>query len=122
VLHFAYYDLVFDACEYAFSLIETATGEDLGTPEEVAQFSDSVVAKLKDGGIDFTHTYMPLLMGGVLVGDQVLVKGERISDMFQALRDAFDQRQNEWDDDNEPVFQMTRQVIDQMLKKYGYDQ
>lgn len=122
--HFVYDELLWDAITHSFHAIEVNTGEDLGTPEEMDEFAMDVLARLKrKGKMEFTHTYMPLVLGGILLFDRILFEDEQMKDILKQIRDMLSLRQAEEDESNEPIFDMARTVIDLTLKKFGmYDQ
>jgi predicted O-methyltransferase YrrM len=70
--------------------------------------------------MDFSRTYMPLVMGGIIVYDNVLTEGERLGELLQELRTILDKRSAARDESTEAIFHMAEQLIDQALMKYGY--
>ena len=122
--HFAYDDLLRDAITLGFQAIEISTGEDLGTPEEMNDYADGVISALKrKGKMDFTHAYMPLILGGVLVFDRILVGDEMLKEVLADIRPMLSERRTERDSDNEAIFDMATLVVNHTLKKFGmFDQ
>lgn len=121
ILHFLFDDLLKDAMIYGFNIVERDSGENLGTEEEMEQFSDLIISKLKKRGeVNFSYTYLPLVMGGVIVTDQILMEDDKIGDIMKELRFLVDERSNERDEDNEAVFSMATFILEQTLKKYGF--
>lgn len=120
VAHFAYDDLLMDAVKYAFQQVEVASGENLGTPEEMVEYAEHIIAKLDNQDMTFTFAYMPLILGGVLIYDHMLVKDETLADVMDQARGLLEYRENERTSENEPVFALAHQIIDQALSKYGY--
>jgi hypothetical protein len=119
--HFVYNELIHDAIIFAFKRIETVTGESLGAPEEMNEYAEHVVNLLKKTDqLDFSHAYMPLILGGITVYDSVMTKDEHNVEMLHETRLLLDERGDEQNEDNEPIFEMTKRIIDIALQKYGY--
>lgn len=119
--HFAFNDLLRDGITYAFQQIIIATGEDLGDEEEIAQYADNLIEKLdKKGQIDFMQAYLPLVIGGVLAFDQVLLSSEKLPELLHEIRVMLQAREQERTSDNEVIFDMADTIIQQTIKKYGY--
>ena len=115
--------LVSDAINHAFEMIETATGQDLGSAEDRQTYREETLAILEgssEDSLDFMHAYMPLVLGGIIVYDQVLMVDEKLGDLLQELRTILHQRAHDRNDDTEPIFQIAEELIEQALMKYGY--
>ena len=109
-----------DAVGFAFKQVMSSTGENLGSEAEMRQYGEQLVHALADGGpLDFTRVYLPLVLGGVLVFDQIIMPDENLNDMLGEIAQLIYQRDSERGDDNELVFNMARQLIDRALAKYG---
>lgn len=118
--HFAYDELLLDAMMYAFKEIERATGHDLGTGEEMSAYADMVVKKLgTKGEMDFSHAYLPLVIGGILMYDQMLMPDEKLADILEDIKYLLETREDERDDSTEMIFEMAQSIIEHSLKKYG---
>lgn len=121
IAHFAYDDLLRDAVLLAFHAVEVATGEELGTPDEMDEYALQVLARLREGGnMDFNHTYLPLVLGGMALFDQVLLPEDKLPEILHNIRIILDARRAEENDESQPVFAMTRSVVELALRKYGY--
>lgn len=123
VAKLAFDDLLLDAMTHAFLMVETATGEDLGAADEMKTYSEQVIKMLSgesDVKMDLTHAYMPLMLGGIIVFDRVLLKNENLGDLIQDMRGIVQNRKREMTDDNEPVFKIADQLVEHALMKYGY--
>ncbi|RMG69885.1 MAG: hypothetical protein D6711_18660 [Chloroflexi bacterium] len=119
--HFLFDDLLKDAMIYGFKLVERDGGQDLGTEEEMEQFADLIIEKLsKRGEINFSYAYLPLVMAGLIVTDQVLMPDDKLGDIMQELRFLIDERYTEHNEDNDAVFDMATFILEQTLKKYGF--
>lgn len=120
VPHFAYDDLLFDACMYAFEQVERASGEVLGTEEERVAYAEVLLEKLSQKGeINFSYAYMPLVLGGIIVYDRVLRSDDNLGEFVQELRYIVEKRYDEQTADNELIFAVAHRIVDQILKKYG---
>lgn len=121
LLHFAYEDLVRDAMMHAFEMVEVATGEDIGGLDERRTYTDQAVEMLKeDRTIDFTHAYMPLIMGGILSFDAVMIEGEPLDELVAKIAHMMDAREDWLDNETEPLFKMAALIIDRTLMKYRH--
>lgn len=119
--HFVYDELFHDAILYSFEVLTHMTGEDLGTLEEMEEYAQDVLARMKrKGEIDFTHVYLPLMLGGVLTFDQMLLADEQLSDILQEIDTIGKARNSERSSQNDAIFGMVQNVIGLTLKKYGY--
>jgi hypothetical protein len=115
-----YADLVRDAATHAFRMIKTVTGEDLGSDAEVQAYVDQLAHLLNEKGqFDFTHVYLPLILGGVIIYDRVVMPGEILSDSLVQISNALDERRYEHNNDTQLVFTMAETLISRALQKYG---
>lgn len=115
-----YDELLSDALFFAMHIVERDGGESLGDDEEMRRFTALVMEKLAvKGEMDFTHAYLPWIMGGIIVTDKALIGEEKLADAVRQMRFMVDERARERDEDNEPVFDMASRIMDQTLKKYG---
>lgn len=113
-------DLLFDALTYGLRIVERDSGVGLGDDEEMAQFARVVMEKLvTKGEMDFSHAYLPWIMGGLIVTDETLVGDERLTDVMKDLRFMVEEREREHDEDNDAIFEMATTVMENTLKKYG---
>lgn len=116
----AFDELLYDAMIYSFYRIEYITGEDLGTDEEKADYAEMMLKKLSmKGEMDFSQAYMPLVIGGILAFERIMLQDERLDETLEGLKYVLENRQDEMDESNELIFEMTQNVINTTLKKYG---
>lgn len=116
-----YDDLLRDAIPYAFKLIKTITGEDLGSDAEIQDYIENLIGMLgKESGMDFTHVYMPLVIGGVIIYDRVISDAEEISDSLRGMHDVMSEREPEVDENNDLVFMITKQMVNRSLQRFGF--
>jgi hypothetical protein len=115
--------LLRDTIAYAFEEVTTATGDDLGTPEEMRQYGDDLVRLLAaKEGLHFNRVYMPLVLGGVLINDRLLVQLEKPGDLLGQMLGVLEERQAEIAPDDRQVYDMAVTLVDRVLFKYGYRQ
>lgn len=118
---FAYDALLQDAANHAFHMIEIATGENLGSLEERNLYIDDMFKMLrKEASIDFSHVYLPLVLGGILIFDQLMLPDEKLSEIVDKLRLLSSEREAEITDDDEPTFAIFSKIVNQAMMKYGY--
>jgi hypothetical protein len=116
-----YDDLMLDTIPHAFTMIKTITGEDLGNEAEVEEYAGHVTQRLMSGaGMDFTHAYMPLLIGGIAIYDRVVRTDEDVSESLRGMHDALVTREAEMDESNDIVFKLTREMVNRSLQKFGF--
>ncbi|NWF70385.1 MAG: hypothetical protein HXY40_14960 [Chloroflexi bacterium] len=116
-----YPELLRDALLYAFQLIEQNTGEELGSEEEMRTYGETVLAMLAgERKLDFIHAYMPLVLGGLLIFDSVIMPGEKLDELVNATKRMLEERAAEKNADNELVFSVGGRLLDRAIMKYGY--
>ncbi len=123
IAHFCYYDLVRDAANHAFTMLEVATGENLGTEEERKVYVDQFMEILNPENnlqLDFAHAWMPLVLGGLIIFDRVLLSDEDVGEILQEIRGIVAARNEYRDESTEPIFSIAERLIEQALMKYGY--
>lgn len=120
LLHFAYDELLIDAMTRALEMIRVSTGEDIGTPSEQRAYMEQVIARLKEGRMDFANAYMPLVMGGILVYDMVLADDENPADTLRVLDDMLRERDADLDEASEPIYDMAAKLVERAQMKYNY--
>lgn len=116
----AYFDLIYDAALHGFDLVEAATGEDVGSAEERNAFAGGLVDALQDGSMDFSRAYLPLIMGGILINEYLLMPQERPADRLHDLAAAIEQREPAITPDERPLLDMTYTLLDRTAQKYGF--
>lgn len=116
-----YNDLLMDVLPHAFTMIKTATGEDMGTGEEIYQYGQQLLARLEgEQPMDFTHAYLPLVMGGVIVYDRVVTKDENIVETLHDIAEALAVRDAEASDEEASIVDLTKQLINRHAAQFGY--
>lgn len=114
--------LLKDATELAFSRIETALDESLGTPAEHQTYIKQFMEDYKAGNLNFTNVYLPLVLGGITAADMVVLPDDNMEDAVHDLREMVDKRRDEFsNEDNAGLFQLIDRLMEKVLLKYGYD-
>ena len=111
--------LLQDTLPFAFATISKTTGEDMGTDEEIRQYNESY-RKLMQGGMDFGHAYLPLVLGGIIVFDRVIARGELLEDTLRGMSDVLLARETEWTEDNDLVFLLAKELVNRSLRLFGF--
>jgi len=120
LVHFAFFELMHDAMIYGFQIMERQTGMDLGTIEEMESYATNVRDELQNKEpVTFSKAYVPLVLGGVIAFDRVMMSDEKLSEGLDGLRYMLNDRVDERDDDNEMFFDIAKRVISLSLQKYG---
>lgn len=116
---YIYEDVLRDGVDYAFELIETDSGEDVGSAEERENYREKLIAKLKaKAGLDFSTVYLPLVMGGMIVSDRVMLPKESPSDLLKEVSHALESRIHECEPDD-PIFSLSQDILWRTGQKYG---
>lgn len=121
-----YIDLLRDVLTHAFRMVDTATGEKLGTPEEIAQHIQDIVSIFKTAGqegspqLSFVQAYMPLVLGGIVGFDRILMAGERVDGMLVNMLHVLMARKKQYlTEETELIFKMGELLIERAMAKYG---
>ncbi len=119
LLFYNYPDLLKDAVTLAFSMIEQATGLEMGSDTEVQAFGEDLVESLAQGRLDFMSV-MPVVLGGVLICDLVVMPKEYLKNILDDLPILLEKHERERSPETEEMFALAVRVIKIMLLKYGY--
>lgn len=116
-----YDEVLMDALLYGLMLVEQASGEALGTEDDMREFAEQVAAKLKTpGDMNFSYAYLPLILGGLTVLDRVMMPDERIGDIMRDVRMIVEDRAEEITDETETVYKIADRMMEMTLRKYGF--
>ena len=115
-----YERLLRDVLPFAFTMIHKITGEDMGTPDEIRDYTEKYIGLLHNGGMDFAHAYLPLIMGGVFVYDRIILPGETLEDSLRDMGDVLEKRDAEWEETNDLIFLLTRELVNSSLRLFGF--
>ncbi len=117
----AYDDLLRDAIALSFQVVEAATGEDVGTEQEMAVYADRLIEALQtQAGMDLVHAYMPLVLGGIVINEQLKTEDVNFIHLLRELWALLDERRTETGDDGAPVIDIAEQLIERALQSYGF--
>lgn len=121
VLRMLYDDLLRDAIEWGFELVEGATGIDIGSLEERAAYADSLLDALRaQSGVTFSQAYLPLVMGGILINDSLLIEREDPAELLKGVSHALEARLPDLDENDAPIQEITDLLLERTAQKYGY--
>ncbi len=112
-------DLIQDAARLSLTMIHTVTGEDFGSEEEQTEYIETLMQRLNRGEQDYTHVYLPLVLGGLIANTRVVMPHEVPRETIWLLHKAREERQAELDESNEPIFKLTDQLLDRALNQTG---
>lgn len=122
IAHFCFEELVQDAMQHAFERIETAIGDDLGTLKERNDYIEQFLVEFRNGHLNFTSVYLPLIIGGITAVDTVVLPDDNMEDAVYELRSMVDMRRLKYEtNETLGVFEMTDRLMEKVLLKYGYD-
>ncbi len=121
ITRYLYDDLLRDAIDFGFDLISEATGEDFGSGEEQVAYREQLIELLKaKDGLDFSRVYLPLVMGGILISEQVALAKENPVELLNAIGLALEERFERLSADEQPIYTMTNQIIARAGQRYGF--
>jgi len=116
-----YHDLIRDAVPLAVEIIQKDAGQDISTPAEAHTYADSIIRFLQAGdGLDFERVYVPLVLGGLSVNEQVITKDDRLDKIILELETALDERSDEQTDAAAAAFELARKLIDYHSQQFRY--
>ncbi|MBI1277650.1 MAG: hypothetical protein GC179_05945 [Anaerolineaceae bacterium] len=117
-----YEELLRDAIRLGFQMITTSTGEKMGSEQDMQDYADKLIAKIRSGKpvLNFSDVYLPLLMGGVIIYDRAVLKAEKMGEMLTELSRILKSHYAEVNADDDMVYHLAEQVVDRALQKFGY--
>jgi hypothetical protein len=117
-----YDDVLRDAIARGFRLVQAITNEALGSESDMQAYGDHLIQMLRrtQAALSFTDLYMPLLLGGILVGERLQLPGEDVWQQLQEIDNLFKKRLSKHNPDQELVFRLTEKVIAYALENYRY--
>jgi hypothetical protein len=119
-----YDELLRDAMRHAFNMIKTVSGVELGSEEDMQAYAEKLIGEIRQPSrpLTFTDAYLPLIIGGFIFFDRVVMPEEKIGESLAEMAGALQERAAERDEDSDLVFKLAEQILDQALQKYGYRQ
>jgi hypothetical protein len=108
-----YPELAYDAAIWGFTTLMTFTGEDFGSPEEMAEYADGLANSVSGSGdpLDLIHAYLPLVLGGIAINAQVVMPGEDPRDTMRLYARARDKRAGEGDEGSQFIIDLADNLI-----------
>lgn len=122
IAHFCYDSLVRDAINHAFERIIAVLDFHVGTEEEQAQYVDHFFEALNGAKLTFDLLYLPLVMGGMALNDNVLLKGEKSQEVIMKMREMLQARFAEQNEHTRPVYDLANQLLEQTAAKYNFSE
>ncbi|MCC6803710.1 MAG: hypothetical protein IT319_12575 [Anaerolineae bacterium] len=117
---YIYEDLLRDAVDFGFDLVTEGTGEDPGSAEERETYREQLIALLSEKrDLDFSRVYLPLVIGAVLINDQLTLEHEDPAALLHAVGTALKQRADEMGEAEQPLYEMIHSVIARTGQRYG---
>lgn len=104
-------DLLRDAIHQSFMMVSTVTGDDCGGEAGQEAYRREIMNCL-NGGMDFAHAYLPLVMGGLIVNTRVTFDREQPLETVGLLDKALQLRAPEQTAENQPIFKQVENLID----------
>lgn len=115
-------DLMYDAVVYGFHMLQQDTGVDFGTDDEIHRYARQIVEGLwsPEPMLGVVEIYLPLVLGGVLVDENVLIENENKLDNLHTILDILAQYKDDADEELTVVIGLAEDIIHKILIKYGY--
>jgi hypothetical protein len=117
---YLYDDLLRDAIDFGFNLVEGVTGEDLGSLPERAAYRERVIHALaQKSGVDFSTAYLPLAMGGILVNEHLIFQKENPLERLQELEAALYERVKEPNPPDQGTYITVSDILARVAQRNG---
>ncbi|MEZ4669792.1 MAG: hypothetical protein R3E39_17950 [Anaerolineae bacterium] len=116
-----YLDLLRDGIIHGFRMVSLAAEREVGSESELREYADHVVQTLRrpKHPLNFSEIYLPLVLGGVTVAEDVRLPEEKPLDPLHKLIDVYKSRaEAERTPDNELIFQLTDEVLNWAVRRY----
>jgi hypothetical protein len=115
-----YEDVLRDAITHGISMLYAVTNMELGTRDEAFVYTEFLIDLIKKPNrpLTFSDVYLPLVIGGILVANDVVVEGEEPLRSFQKLHETLLARQPEHTEENDLIFQLTEQTTAWALRRF----
>ncbi len=116
-----YDDLLDDAIHHGFSLVNKETG--LGfSRRDMTAYSAQVTDSLWDpeSSLGMLEMYLPLILGGILVDEMIVIPHENKLDNLNAIRDILEAAKASASTDDQLVIDLAEDMTAKIMAKYGY--
>ena len=121
ITRYLYEDLLRDAVNFGFDLVSEATGEDLGSAEEQGLYREQLITALTNkSGLDFNRVYLPLVMGGLLINDLLILGKENPAELLREIGAALEVRSRELGETDQAIYTMTNTILARAGQRYGF--
>jgi hypothetical protein len=114
-----YDGLLRDAFFYSLGEVEQALGLNFGDREELEKIAEEWMAKVDLASMTFADVYLPLVLAGAAIFDEVLLPDENVKELLEQLENLREERAEEHTEANAALFDMLRDIHDKALRKYG---
>lgn len=114
-----YDGLLLDAFYYSLGEVEEALGLNFGDREDLEKIAEEWMAKLDLGAMTFADVYLPLVLAGAAVFDDVLLSDENVRELLEQIEVLQEERADERTEANAALFDMLRDIHGKALLKYG---
>ena len=116
-----YEEVLRDAITHGINMLYAVTQQQLGTREESRVYTEYLVNAFRQTRqqLMFSDIYLPLVIGGILVANDIVMPGEETLPLFQKMHEILQVRQAERNAENDLIFQMTEQALRWALRRYN---
>jgi hypothetical protein len=106
--------LAYDAAIFGFTTLMSFTGEDFGSPEEMAEYAEGIMQSLRGEGdpLELIHAYLPLVLGGIAINAQVIMPGEDPRETMRLCERAREHRLGEANEGNQFILDLADRLIE----------
>ncbi len=120
ILGYLYEDVIADAMDHAFALVQEVSGENLGDDDDVRKYRERVVTALTEKkGLDFGLVYLPLVMGGMIINEAMLIDAENPADTINQIKKLLQDRIFDSSDADMPIFELASGILARIGQKHG---
>ncbi|MBZ0290758.1 MAG: hypothetical protein K8I30_24240, partial [Anaerolineae bacterium] len=115
-----YDDVLRDAITHGIHMLYAVTNMELGTRDEAFVYTEFLIDLIKKPNrpLTFSDIYLPLVIGGILVANDVVMPNEEPLRSFQAMHEVLGKRQAEHTEENELIFQLTEKALTWALRRF----
>lgn len=116
-----YGDLLDDAIHHGFALVNKQTGFSFSR-DDMTAYSAQVTDSLWDpeSSLGMIEIYLPLVLGGILVDESVIISHENKLENLHAVREILESAKANASQDDQLVIDLAEDMIAKVMVKYGY--
>jgi hypothetical protein len=117
----AYDELLHDALIHGLNIYETATGSELGSQEELAEYAEGWMQKWqnKSEPLKFEDVYLPLVIAGLVIHEDMNPPDVDVRTLHPQFVRMLPARKDEVTTQNYRLFRVVRVQLEGFLHKYG---